>query len=403
MGKFENEHIIPRIRGQHLCYTRFKDDIFFIWTGSEKSLLKFFNDINKIHNSIKFECKYSYKLINFLDANVHLNREGLSTSLYSKPTDRNAYLHYASYHPLKQLQNIPYGQYLRAKKLCSEPTEADSAMKEIEKKFLARGYPSKETSSQLRKTSNVPREALLEDRPKSMNPRTPFTTTYNKNLPPVQRIINKHWHILHTHNDISPAFQNRPVLAYKRNKNLRNLIGQMHLSRGRKILSNRKPKLTGCSPCLSSKKNKCCRQITSSKTFTSDQTGETLDIRHLLTCKSTNCIYLGYCLKCPKHQYVGKSEPPAHLRFNTHRHDVNSPTGLAFDRHFDQPGHNFDHDARFILIEQITNRTLSKEETRKLLEQREDFWMQRLQTLAPKGLNDRLNSPAKAKIHAICT
>ena len=143
--------------------------------------------------------------------------------------------------------------------------------------------------------------------------------------------------------------------------------------------------------------------MTSTKTFTSDQTNEVLDMRHLLNCKSTNCIYLGYCLKCPKHQYVGKSEPPAHLRFNTHRHDVNSPTGLAFDRHFDQPGHNFDHDARFILIEQVTNRALSKEETRKLLEQREDFWMQRLQTLTPKGLNDRLNSPAKAKIHAICT
>ena len=66
MGKFETEHTFPRIRGRHLCYTRFKDDIFFIWTGSERSLLKFFEDINKIHNSIKFECKYSYKSINFL-------------------------------------------------------------------------------------------------------------------------------------------------------------------------------------------------------------------------------------------------------------------------------------------------------------------------------------------------
>ena len=156
MGKFEKEHIFPRIRGRHLCYTRFKDDIFFIWTGSEKSLLKFFDDINKTHNSMKYQCKHSYKVINFLDANVHLNEKGLSTSLYSKPTDRNAYLHYASYHPLKQLQNILYGQYLRAKKLCSEPKEADSAMREIEKKFLARGYPSRDTSSQRRKTANVP-------------------------------------------------------------------------------------------------------------------------------------------------------------------------------------------------------------------------------------------------------
>ena len=209
-------------------------------------------------------------------------------------------------------------------------------------------------------------------------------------------------HILHTHNSIAPAFAERLVLAYRRNKNLRNLISQVHLSRGRKITPKKPPKLTGCSPCLTSNKNKCCRQLTSTKTFTSDQTKEEFDIRHLLNCRSKNCIYLGYCLKCPYNQYVGKSEPPANLRFNTHRHDVTSATGLAFDRHFDQPGHNFDHDARFILIEQITNHALSKADTRKILESREDYWMQKLRTLTPHGLNDRLTSPTKAKIHAIC-
>ena len=164
------------------------------------------------------------------------------------------------------------------------------------------------------------------------------------------------------------------------------------------------PTLTGCSPCLSKAKNKCCRQIASTKTFRSDQTGESFEIRHKLNCKSKNCIYLGFCLKCSKNQYVGKAEPPAHLRFNTHRHDVKSETGLTFDKHFDQEGHDFDHHARFVLIEQIRNQNnLTKLETRRILEQREDFWIQRLKTLAPFGLNAGLNSACKGRIHAICS
>ena len=155
---------------------------------------------------------------------------------------------------------------------------------------------------------------------------------------------------------------------------------------------------------MSTTKNKCCRQIASTKTFRSDQTGESFEIRHKLNCKSKNCIYLGYCLKCSKNQYVGKAEPPAHLRFNTHRHDVKSETGLTFDKHFDQEGHDFDHHARFILIEQIKNQNnLTKLENRRILEQREDFWILKLKTLAPFGLNAGLNSACKARIHAICS
>ena len=42
MGSFENQYIYPRINRKHRGYTRFKDDIFLIWTAGEKSLLSFF-------------------------------------------------------------------------------------------------------------------------------------------------------------------------------------------------------------------------------------------------------------------------------------------------------------------------------------------------------------------------
>ena len=154
---------------------------------------------------------------------------------------------------------------------------------------------------------------------------------------------------------------------------------------------------------LTDPKNKCCRQITASKTFTSDTTGETFSIEHNLNCRSPYVLYLGYCIKCPNQQYVGKSEPPAHKRFNTHRYDAKKPSGLSFDKHFATDGHNFDHDARFILLEQIKNyRSLPKNEIRAIMEHREDYWMLKLKTLSPTGLNDKLNSATTARIHSIC-
>ena len=370
------------------------------------SLLKFFDEINTLHPSIKFDCKFSQNKINFLDTYVILNKDGtLKTALYTKPTDRNAYLHFSSYHPPKQIHNIPYGQFLRTKKICSSQEDAEDAMKKLEEKFNKRGYPASNTNAQRERTKDVAREDLLTDKAKKPSNRTPFTTTYNKQLPQVQKIINRHWHLLLTHKDIAPSFTERPVVAYRRNRNLRELIGQMHLSRDKKILKTRKKSTTnnGCKACLTTTWNQCCRHIVSAKTFRSNVTGEEFPILHNLNCKSKHCIYLAHCTLCKGSQYVGKSEPPANLRINTHRYDVTSSNGCPFDKHFNLPNHDFNKHARFILIEQLNTTNISKTEARRRLEDREDHWMARLKTLQPQGMNDHLNAALRQTIHAICS
>ena len=198
---------------------------------------KFIGEINAIHPSIKFECHQSRTRVNFLDTYVHLDASGnLSTSLFTKPTDRNAYLHHESYHPPKQLANIPYGQFLRAKKICSKPEDANLAMDAIERKFHERGFPQELTKAQRLRTNSVPREDLLVDKQKEPSGRTPFTTTYNHHHPPIQRIINSHWHLLETDRKSAASFKERPIVAFRRNRNLREILGQTHISRGKKIV-----------------------------------------------------------------------------------------------------------------------------------------------------------------------
>ena len=115
--------------------------------------------INACHPSIKFDCHQSRSCINYLDTNVRLDRYGnLTTSLYAKPTDRNAYLHHDSYHPpSKLLTYLPYGQFLRSRKICSSEDEATTAMATIEAKFTNRGYPKAHTELQKLKANAVDR------------------------------------------------------------------------------------------------------------------------------------------------------------------------------------------------------------------------------------------------------
>ena len=51
------------------------------------------------------------------------------------------------------------------------------------------------------------------------------TIQQNKTLPNVKQIINKHWHLLQINSNLGSAFEQEPTIAYRRNKNLDDLIG----------------------------------------------------------------------------------------------------------------------------------------------------------------------------------
>ena len=128
-------------------------------------------------------------------------------------------------------------------------------------------------------------------------------------------------------------------------------------------------------------------------TFRSSFNKNTFLIRRNVACKSSCIIYLIKCCLCEKSQYVWKFEYSLNLRINTHRNDVWRTDGPPCDKHFQMPGHNFNVHAKFTIIEEVYNKSLSKLKIRSLLEHREDFWILKLQTLSPQGLNISLNYP----------
>ena len=396
MGNFEEKWIYQLLDNNTKFYKRFIDDIFLVWNGTLDELKIFINKINDLHSTIKFEAKYSFDKIEFLDTEVYKNNEGkLCTTLYKKPTDRQAYLHNKSYHPTSTKKSIVYSQSLRIRRICTEDSEYMKHALNLVQSLKKRGYKEEHCLSIIKDVEKFDRKELLKPKMKHMDNKSTMAITYHKNLPNIKSAWNNNKNILTINETISQIFNDSPRIAYKRNPNLHQILNS------HKIINNKlvkKQHIIGkCRPCLTRTDNLCCKQMIATSEFTNRKTGRIFKILHNLNCKSSHVIYLIECILCNHKGYIGKSEPPSNLRTNGHRSDSNpinfNSKTLPVDKHFGENGHNFLKHARIILIEQIKDKTKTKEEMRSILEKREDFWMKALNTLQPDGFNQSLNHP----------
>ena len=373
-----------------------------VWTGTEESLLSFFKEINTVHDTIKFDCNYSRNNINFLDATVFKNqRKSLSTKLYTKPADRPGYIHRQSYHPKSQIKNIPYGQALRAKRISTEQKDLEHALDDLKRNFTKRGYDENQVNEQFARVQQINRKDLLQYNDNKDENKLKFMTKYNRNLPEIREIIDKNWSILKANGKQAKVFQDKPIITFKRNKNLKDMLGGAKLMNNRKVVT-KQAKKGHCGPCLTQIGNICCKHIISTNTFKNARTGDEFQIKHNVNCKTKKGIYLASCKLCVKHQYVGKFETSWSERLYNHRKDAKKTKSIPFDEHFLKPGHDFTKHARFVIIETLTKR-INTETDRKTLEAREDYWVSRLHTHAPDGFNDIWNNTTRKRIQQNCT
>ena len=390
LGFFESTHIYPYIRGKCHLYTRFIDDIFMLWRGTENELLEFVNNLNKTHPTIKFELKYSRTEINFLDIVIYKDKNGkLQTKIYNKPTDHPSYLHSRSEHPIATKKSIIYSQALRIRRICSEEGEFMKACNNLISKLKMRGYKEETIRENIKRAGEMDR--LLDSNKNIQSiPIIPFITTYNRTLPPIKDILQENWNILSINNTIKDKFTEKPIVAYRRNRNIKDTICSYHIVNDK--VERKQRKFGSCSPCLSRKNNLCCKQVKRTKTFRSNVTKRYYKIRQTVNCKSNWVIYLLTCKKCYI-QYTGKSEWPMNTRVNKHRFDANARTiSIPVSEHFKTPGHSFEDDAEFIIIEKLENFEETTEKLKEKLKQRENFWIKELKTLKPHGLNMELNN-----------
>ena len=152
----------------------------------------------------------------------------------------------------------------------------------------------------------ITREELLREKEQEVsNPKLPFITTFNKTN--IKEKIDSNWKTLNINQKVSKAFQAKPLVAFRRSRNLQDLIG------GNTILNNKVVRLNlskgSSSRCNKGYGSKCCKQVMHTTSFKSTKTGRTYSIREKMNCKMAWLLYLCTCRKCLV-QYVGKTEWP---------------------------------------------------------------------------------------------
>ena len=74
-------------------------------------------------------------------------------------------------------------------------------------------------------------------------------------------------------------------------------------------------------------------------------------------------------------------------------HTLQGGKAIPASVNFKQPGHNFNKHKNFTLVEQINNTINTDTHTTKIrLKRRKYFWILKLDTTTPKGLNQKLNN-----------
>ena len=105
--------------------------------------------------------------------------------------------------------------------------------------------------------------------------------------------------------ELKKVFENKPLLAFRKNKNLRQMIRGNTIEKNKKLLTTNKFTNGKCSPCFSSSRTLCCNQVIKTDHSKSNEANRTFRIFQKTTCKSNFIIYLLECDLC-KILYVRK-------------------------------------------------------------------------------------------------
>ena len=191
--------------------------------------------------------------------------------------------------------------------------------------------------------------------------RTPFVVTYNPMLPNLHKIFKDLQPCLSSSERCAEAFQNTPLISYRRARNLSDMLCSKRLPpstnrrptsttpendtslsentcpecglqcknpKGLKIYrsskhkkQSNKPITPGFWPCKSDPRCAICKEGHFSTSITSHHNSKTHNIKQPVTCKSNNVCYLIDCSKC-KQQYVGETELEFHCRMSNHKSDI---------------------------------------------------------------------------------
>ena len=262
---------------------------------------------------------------------------------------------------------------MRIKRICFDKSTYQTQRKEIKKQLCNRGYTNKSVENELCKVDNLNRDNLLKYRTKKPNTdRVPLVLTYSKGLPSVRRIVKQNMDILYKSEKMKKVFEKPPILAFRRDKNLKDiLVHKKHNSMYFKQPNKCEPCGLNCA---------LCPFVRNTYSFTNFEE-KSFNVKNYINCKTANVVYAIFCKGCDKFVYVGETGDTLYqrhlLNLSLIRRQKPDPVAL----HFNSNGHSVD-DFEVVALEKICGNDIYRQTI-------EQLWIEKLRTYKPYGINTK--------------
>ena len=293
------------------------------------------------------------------------------TSVYYKTTSAHSYLNYNSSHHHNTKSSIPYSQFLRLRRLCSDDEDFLAQASRMCDFFTARLYPPAVIRSALQRAKQVPREAALLQTPPKQTERPVVSVLYHPHNLPVCRILKSNWHLLTDSLTVGDTFRDLPLVAFKRDLNLRDILVRSSLKQKATPLT----KPAGTFPC-GLPNCKTCPHVCSDTVVQGPK--NRMKITKQFTCQSRNLIYTISCQSCGQ-LYIGETGRTLCIRFTEHLADIRHGRDKPVAKHFRTANHSL-HDVKVKAIWQIFGNTLDRKNI-------ESHFIKQIGTTSPLGMN----------------
>ena len=146
----------------------------------------------------------------------------------SQPLPPHTYPVMCAPDPNHTKQSIPFSQFLRLRRLCSEDEDEDFQSKSLEmgEFFVQRGYPTSLLDTSFSKASQIPRSETLSNSVTNVtdHDRTPLVLTFHPFNFKVCDVIRKNFHILKNDSETSSIFSINPLVSFRHSKNIRETL-----------------------------------------------------------------------------------------------------------------------------------------------------------------------------------
>ena len=228
-------NIIELHKSKIYFWKRFRDDLFMIYTGTQNQLHEFITNINGLHETFKFSYEFSPHTISYLDLDIfkshkYTNERILDTRTHTKATDTFQYLSRNSCHPIRTFKGLIKGELLRYARTCNNNEDFISKVHFFTQKLQRRNYKKAEITQIIREVKHTERDTYLKNKNKTSkkdeDKKIIYTTRYSPYIKTtdIKKALTLNWDIIENNTVLAAQFPQKPIIAYRRNKNLKDTL-----------------------------------------------------------------------------------------------------------------------------------------------------------------------------------